>query len=67
MPSYSLGVGTDNYMRDDQVKAENDQVKGGNNNADKKKSPVALESVSKNEDLQVCHLHICMVAVLTVC
>ncbi|XP_024026216.1 uncharacterized protein C57A7.06 [Morus notabilis] len=34
------------------VKAENNRVKGGNNNADKKKSPVALESVSKNEDLQ---------------
>ena len=51
-------------LHNGQVKTGNDQVKGGNNDASKKKSPVAVEPVSEKQDLQVCALHICAVAVL---
>lgn len=64
--SFLPGPSTDYYTRNDQVKTGNDQVKGGNNDASKKKSPVAVEPISEKQDLQVCALHICAVAVLIV-
>ena len=49
------GSGTDYFMFDD-------QMKGRSNDASSKKSPVALEPVSHNQDLQVRDLQIYKVA-----